>query len=101
VPVNVVIEGDIVGPGAGQQIAVIPIHDVALESEAQMVFDARPLDLRIPAEGKDIISDDIITAVMLMKSAVRGAVDQVVLGQNVGCAFVEICLLYTSDAADE
>src|SRR6266478_7320228 len=74
VPVNIVIKRDILLlPIAGKEIATIPVNDVPLESEAQMILDARPLDLRIAAEREDVVTDDVLLAVVLVKPAVRGA----------------------------
>jgi len=53
---------------------------------------ARPgaLDLVIAREGEDVVADGVGRAVVLVKSAVGGAIDDVALGQDAAAAFVKV-----------
>ena len=55
-----------------------------------MLFNARPLDLGIAPEGEDVVAEDVLLAVVLVEASMRRAIDEVVLGQDVCGAFVEI-----------
>src|SRR5208283_1788154 len=55
-----------------------------------MVLDARSADLGVTVEGDDIVAEGVLLAVMLVKTAVRRAIDEVVFGKNVRRSLVEI-----------
>ena len=75
---------------AGEERALVPVDDVALEAEALVVFHAWALDLGIAAEGEDVVPDRVLLAVVLVEAAVGRPVNQVVLGEDVGGALVEV-----------
>src|SRR5690348_5452716 len=73
-PVGVVVESCLCfRPVSRQQRAMIPVNQVTSERKAQVVFDSRALDLRIAAEGKDVVPNDVVGSVMLVKPAVSRA----------------------------
>ena len=47
-------------------------------------------DLAVRGEGKDVVANHIVAAVMLVEAAVVGAIDDVVLPKDVGAALVGI-----------
>src|SRR6266542_3042575 len=53
-------------------------------------FFSRALQLCFAAEGEEVVTDDVVLAVMLMEAAVAGAIDQVVLSDDVRTALVEV-----------
>src|SRR5712664_1733036 len=55
-----------------------------------MRFGARPLDLLVASKREDIVPNDVSLAIVLMKSAVGGAINDIACGQNSAAAFVEI-----------
>ena len=48
---------------------------VPLEGEAGVRFRPGALDLRVAAEGEDVVADDILLAIVLVDPAVGGAID--------------------------
>ena len=90
-PVEVVAGHEVqLVPRAGQQRARFPINDVLFQRERQMIFEPRGLDLLFLALGKDIVSQHVVFAVVLMETARLGAVDEVVLEENARAAFIGI-----------
>jgi len=73
-----------------QQLARVKINDVGLEAEAEVRFRTCALNLMVPREGKYVVADNVRGAVMLMETAVGGAINQVALGHNAAGAFVEV-----------
>ena len=55
-----------------------------------MVLGSGHLELLQRTPGKDIVSDDVVLAVMLMESAALGIVDQIVFHDDVAAALVGI-----------
>src|SRR5271157_1828211 len=55
-----------------------------------MIFNPRPLDLGIASIGEDVVAEGVLLAVMLVKATVRGAIDEVVLRQNMRRSLVEV-----------
>ncbi len=78
--VQVMVEPEVgARPVTGQQWPIVPVDDVALESEREMRLGACPHDLAIPAEREDIVPQHVLPAVMLVIAARGRVVDQVVL----------------------
>ena len=77
-------------PRTVKEFAFFPIHDVAFEGETAVSFFPRAPELRLFAKSEDVIADDILAPVVLMKAAVLGAVNNVVLKQDLAAAFVGI-----------
>ena len=85
------VEADVeLVPVSGQKRAVVPEHDVSLEEKALVILNARALDLGVAAKREDVVADCVFPAVMLMKPAVRGAVDQIVLGDQMRGPLVKV-----------
>ncbi len=55
-----------------------------------MLLDARTLDLAVHAVGQDVVADDVLAAVVLVVSPGLDAVDEVVLQDDAGTAFVVV-----------
>ncbi len=55
-----------------------------------MIFQPRGLDLLFLAVGQDVVPQHVLLAVVLVEAAGLGAVDEVVLEENAGAAFVGI-----------
>ena len=77
-------------PVAGKERAGVPVDDVVLEGEGEVFFHPRGLELLLLAEGEDVVADDVLPAVVLVEAAGLDAVDEVVLEEDVGAAFVGI-----------
>lgn len=77
-------------PVSGEDGTGVEIHDVGLEAEADMRLRPGALQLAIARKSEDVVPHDIGFAVMLVKTAVRGAIDQVALGHNPAAAFIEV-----------
>src|SRR5205085_1448213 len=90
-PVEVLVEGEMeVAQVASEQRPFSPVDDVALEGEARVRLGARALDLGISPEGTDAVAHDILSPIVLVEPAVSGAVDEVVLDQDIAAALVEV-----------
>ncbi len=77
-------------PNTAEQDAGIEVNDVGLKSEADVVLGPTALELVITGEGEDIVLHGVRFTVMLMKTAVRSAVNDVVLGEDPAATFVKI-----------
>ncbi len=55
-----------------------------------MFFGAGNGNIVFSAEGKDIIPDNIILSVMLMKPSVRGLINKIFFGNYLRSAFIKI-----------
>ena len=73
-----------------QQAAGVPVDDVSLEGEGSMRFGPRDRDLTFFAEGEDVVADQILLAIMLVKPSIANVIDQVILKSDAGAAFVGI-----------
>src|SRR6185437_6048134 len=91
IPICIVIEDGVhLSPVSGEQNALVPEHDIALEGETGVVFHASALDLVVATKGDDVVAKDVFLAVMLVEAAVRGAVDEIVFCQDMRRSLVEI-----------
>jgi len=79
-----------VSPSAIEQPALRPINDVALEGEAAVRLILRATNLCLLAQGKDVVLNAIVPAIVLVKAAVFGPIDNVVFNQDIARAFVRI-----------
>src|SRR5690242_19704749 len=94
-PVGLIIEIEIevilvVVPFTVEQFTFVPIHDVALEGEAQVGLLACAPKLPLLAESEDVVPNDVLSTIVLMKPAILGAIDQVILDHNLATAFVGV-----------
>src|SRR4051794_36310467 len=80
-PIRVAVKRHVLRPVPVQQRPMFPADEVALERETQMILQPRPLDLPIPPESENVVPNVVVRAVMLMKSAVRRSIHQIVLSQ--------------------
>ena len=87
VPVHAIL---VVRPITPEQHPLLEVNDVRLKRKTHMRLGPRALELVVAAEGKNIISHDVGCAVVLVKPAVRRAVNQITLGNDAAAAFIEI-----------
>ena len=79
VPVAVVAGDDASVPiPLGKRRVGIPPDDVALEAEADVVLDPRPLQLPVAGRSKDVVGDEVVFAVVLVETPRRRMMDDVV-----------------------
>lgn len=91
VEINIVIAIKFsIAPIAFEQFAGVEVNDVVIEGEGDVILGASSLQLRVAAKSEDVVAHNVFFSVMLMKSAVRRAKDDVVFRENTGAAFVEI-----------
>src|SRR5206468_13050030 len=91
IEINVPIYGKVViGPFTCQQSAGVEINYVGFKGEARVRFDSRALKLLVSPEGENVVPNGIGLAIMLVKPAVGGAIDDIALRQNAAAALVEI-----------
>ena len=92
-PVEVVAQVDF-GSGSpassAEEVASVKEDDVVFEGEGAMWFGAAEGDLSFFAVGEDIVSDDVVPAVVLMEGSVADPVDEVVLEKDSGAALVGV-----------
>ena len=55
-----------------------------------MLFAARAPELGIAAHREDVVPHGVVAPVVLVERAVRGAQDEVVLGEDARGAFIEL-----------
>ena len=90
-PIKIVIESELaVAPGTIQKLALFPIHDVALEGEAPVRFFASAPELRLLSKGENVVADNVLAPIMLMETAILGAINDVVFDQDLTAAFVGV-----------
>src|SRR3954469_14623494 len=76
VEIDVVVGHEvIVLPVAAQQGARVEVNDVVGQDEGGVVFFARAHELMLRAEGKDVVPDDVVAAVVLMKAGALGPIN--------------------------
>jgi hypothetical protein len=59
-----------------------PNHDVADEAEPQVIFGTARLQLVVTSVSENVVADYVLPTVVLMETAVRRVVDDVVLGND-------------------
>src|ERR1035437_5965548 len=77
-------------PVASQQGAGVEIDKVGDEAEAEVRLRTGALNLVVAREGEDVVAEDVRLTVVLVKPAMRRAVNDIVLGQDAAAAFVEV-----------
>src|SRR5699024_10763384 len=91
IKVNIPIHDEpVVLPVAAQQAARVEVNDVVRQDKGEVLFLAGAHELMFLAEGEDIVADDVFAPVMLMEASTFGPVDDVVLPNGIGGAFVRI-----------
>ena len=92
-PVEVVAQvdfGSVSPASSAEEVASVKVDDVVFEGEGAMWFGTGEGDLSFFAVGEDIVSDDVVPAVVLMEGSVADPVDEVVLEKDAGAALVGV-----------
>ena len=87
--VEVFVECDTRRVGRGED-ARVPEDDVVLECDRLLFFALRAGNLNIPAQGKNVVQHHVVVAVMQVKPAVGGAVDEIFFDQRVRASLIKI-----------
>ena len=77
-------------PVASEQRRILPIDDVVLEREAEVVFGSGSDDLGVSGEGEDVVADGVGFPIVLVEPTAVGTEHHVLLDQLVRAAFVRI-----------
>jgi hypothetical protein len=77
-------------PFAVKEGTVSPIKDVVFENETGVIFVVGPSELGILAQREDIVANDVVATIILMKASVLSAVNNVVFDKNIAAALVSV-----------
>ena len=77
-------------PCSCHQHAMVHHHNVMLEGKGSVIFNAACLQLLQPSPCEDIVANDIVAAVVLVKATALGVVDKVVFHNYSRAALVSI-----------
>ena len=77
-------------PIASQQFARIEINNILFKRERGMLLLSASHQLMLASQGENIIPDDVLLPVMLMKSGALGSIDNILFQQDMRAAFVRV-----------
>src|SRR2546421_8426967 len=87
VPINGI---PVIRPIASQQITRVVINDVVRENKRDVRLRPRPHQLVLFAKSKDVVADDVFASVMLVKAGALGAIDHVVLPDDIRAPLIRV-----------
>src|SRR6266496_4272604 len=91
VPIDIVVhDKTVVLPSAAQQRPGSEIDDVVRKEKGEVLFLARAHELVFRAERENVVANDVLAAVMLVKAGAPAPVNHVVFEHDVRASFVGV-----------
>src|SRR5436190_10047111 len=91
VPIDIVVHDiTVVLPTAAQQRPGIEINNIVREDKGEVLLLARAHELVFRAEGENVVANDIVPTVMLVKAGALAPVNHVVFEHDVRASFVGV-----------
>ena len=75
-------------PIGAEEIALVEVDDIVFEREGEVLFRPCARQLVFAVKREEIVAQDVLAAIVLMKSRALAVVNDVIFSQNIARPFV-------------